>query len=929
MRQICIITLAILCAFVNALYGQYKIVGVITDTATAMPAVMASVVAFKLPDTVIASHTRTIAEGKFTLSVPQPGKYLIAVRYTGYGEYNDTVAVGSTPVNLGTINLISKQHLLKEYVFKRQLAAIKIKGDTTEYVADSFKTKANATVEDLLKKLPGIQVDKNGNITAQGESVQKILVDGEEFFSDDPKVVTQGLQANAVDKVQVFDKKSDQAQFTGIDDGEKTKTINIQLKEDKKKGYFGKVDAGAGTHGYFQNQAMLNAFRGKRQLSLFGIASNTDKVGLGWSDNDKFSGGNNFEETDEGYWIMDTQNDFTGWDGKYSGEGLPKVWTAGAHFANKWHQEKYHFAGNYRAARQIVELDGQKTSQYLLPNDKGFKQIQFKNQKSDALRNAFDFVYEINIDTNTSLKITGNAGTKSMTTYSYFNTTTTTPGDNLININNRNINSSSPAFYADASALFKKKFAKKRRTLSVSLKENYKDNSSEGYLHSIKLQPKDTSGQTPGIDTSRIDQLKNTANTSLSVVSKVIYTEPIGKNYIFEGSYQIAVNNSNAITGSFDSTGPGKYDNKNTQYSSDYQFNTTTHRGGMALKYNVKKITFSAGSDLAWQQFIQNNRQDTIGNAKRKYLNVFPSARFEYSFNKQKSFWFTYRGSNRQPTIDQIQPLQQNIDPLNQTLGNPKLKQEFTNSFGLGFRLYKVLTGSNFYVNLNYSPTADAISTKQTNTNIGNYTQYINVKGNNSMYAYMGGGSKIRNSGWSVYSSLSAQLSTTHNIINDTSNTNYNNSYAANLYINYEIEDKLTVSLEPGITYNDNKASITKFVNSYKQYNSELSVEFHATKKLEISTQVNAMFREKTEVFDKNNNVVRWNARASYKFLKHNNLVLNLNVYDILNQNLGYSRSSQAGLITENVYNTIRRYGMLSLQWNFNSNKAALDKDDE
>src|SRR5206468_11006586 len=137
--------------------------------------------------------------------------------------------------DLGTLPMVSKTHLLQEFVLHQQVAAIKIKGDTTEYMADSFKVKENATVEDLLKKLPGIQVDKNGQITAQGETVQKILVDGEEFFSDDPKVVTQGLQANAVEKVQVFDKKSDQAAFTGIDDGDKIKTINLSLKEDKKK----------------------------------------------------------------------------------------------------------------------------------------------------------------------------------------------------------------------------------------------------------------------------------------------------------------------------------------------------------------------------------------------------------------------------------------------------------------------------------------------------------------------------------------------------------------------------------------------------------------------------------------------------------------------------------------------------------------------
>src|SRR5690606_31616646 len=170
----------------------------------------------------------------------------------------------------GTIPMISKTHLLNEFVLKVQRGAIKIKGDTTEYMADSFFVKDGANVEDLLKKLPGIQVDRNGQITAQGEKVEKILVDGEEFFSDDPAVVTKSLQSKAIEKVQIFNKKSDQAEFTGVDDGITQKTINLLLKEDRKKGYFGKLVAGGGNNGFFEGQAMFNAFKGKRKISAFG-----------------------------------------------------------------------------------------------------------------------------------------------------------------------------------------------------------------------------------------------------------------------------------------------------------------------------------------------------------------------------------------------------------------------------------------------------------------------------------------------------------------------------------------------------------------------------------------------------------------------------------------------------------------------------------
>src|SRR5690606_2451490 len=166
--------------------------------------------------------------------------------------------------------------------------------------ASSFKIEPNAKVEDLLRQLPGIQVDKDGKITAQGQTVNKVLVDGEEFFGDDPTLVTKNIRGDMVDKVQLYDKKSDQAEFTGIDDGEKTKTLNIKLKADKKNGYFGKVDVGGASDGYYQGQAMFNTFKGKKKFSAYGTIANTGKTGLSWRDNSKYGSSNNIEVTDGG-----------------------------------------------------------------------------------------------------------------------------------------------------------------------------------------------------------------------------------------------------------------------------------------------------------------------------------------------------------------------------------------------------------------------------------------------------------------------------------------------------------------------------------------------------------------------------------------------------------------------------------------------------
>ena len=248
----------------------------------------ASILLLRPADSILLYHTRTDAAGHFQFPHVPTGHYLLLTTYPSYADYVDELEVRDTgSLDLSTIPMVLRSQLLEEVVVKGT-GAVRIKGDTTEFNADSFRTEAGATVEDLLKKLPGIQVDRNGKITAQGEAIKKVLVDGEEFFGDDPTLVTQNLRADMIDKVQVFDKKSDQATFTGIDDGQREKTINLKLKDSKKNGYFGRLTAGGGSDGYYDEEAMANYFRKKEKIAGYGIISNTGKTGLNWSERDNY-----------------------------------------------------------------------------------------------------------------------------------------------------------------------------------------------------------------------------------------------------------------------------------------------------------------------------------------------------------------------------------------------------------------------------------------------------------------------------------------------------------------------------------------------------------------------------------------------------------------------------------------------------------------
>ena len=268
--------------------------GSVLDTTDRKILVNATVNLIRAKDSVLISSVRTNKEGQFQLQHNKEGQYMLMVSYPQYADYIDRLNLETNKdLDLKKIFLNTKEHLLKEVIVKNTVSAIRIKGDTTEFRADSFRVTPNADVQELLKKMPGIQVNSKGEITAQGEKVNKVLVDGEEFFSDDPAVVTKSLRADAVDKVQVFDKKSDQATFTGIEDGQKNKTINLQLKEDKKNGYFGKAEIGSNFGQFGNAKLMANAFKGKKKLAGFVTSDNTRFEALNWDESRNYSDGGN------------------------------------------------------------------------------------------------------------------------------------------------------------------------------------------------------------------------------------------------------------------------------------------------------------------------------------------------------------------------------------------------------------------------------------------------------------------------------------------------------------------------------------------------------------------------------------------------------------------------------------------------------------
>jgi hypothetical protein len=423
------------------------------------------------------------------------------------------------------------------------------------------------------------------------------------------------------------------------------------------------------------------------------------------------------------------------------------------------------------------------------------------------------------------------------------------------------------------------------------------------------------------------DQRKANENQALSLSSKLTYTEPLSKVAFLDANYTFKVDNNSAVKETYNKQTPtdDSYNSLDSFFSNNYRYNVQTHTGGASARFMFKKLNFSVGGSVANATFLQ---EDLMRDTSRTYniTNFFPKANFKYSFNKQRRLSLDYNGYTRQPTIDQIQPLRNNLDPLNIPVGNAALKQEFTQNMSLGFNDYKMLSNRYIWMNVNFNFTDDAISRSETIDAVGRRTyQYINVDGNYGGWGYLGYGRKFAKINFDAGLYTSVNMRHINNVINNTINKSDNNTYSVGLRLDYETEDeKFEVSYNPEVSYNDNKSTINTQTTSFWTTEHEFEVSYKLPLKFEVGTDINWYIRQQTSTFDQNNNVFRWNAYVAKKFLKNDQLELRFSAFDILNQNLGFSRYAQNNMITQDSYNTIRRYGLLSLTWNFTKSAAGV-----
>ena len=921
-----IITLFIAVLILASSFSQtIKITGSVNDDNEKKPVPNAVIALLTPKDSVLYTFTRSDASGKFVLNNVQPGAYILMTTHPYYADLLDNVDV-KNDMNLPAIKLLSKSKLLQEVIVKSG-SPLHIKGDTTVYTADSFKVSANANVEELLKKLPGIQVDKNGTIKAMGETVEKVLVDGEEFFGDDPGMAVKNLRADAVKEVQVFDKKSDQAEFTGIDDGKTKKTINLKLKEDKKTGYFGKADVAGGTvqnkENRYNDNLLFSTFKGKRKLSAFLLNGNTGQDQLSWQDEQKYGSSDDMSmsmDDDGGVMMM--------WRGNTSDDepyvdpenGFITNVNAGLQYSNKWN-DKYNF--NFSPKYNNQQYTNIK--QTLTQSQVGDSVINTDANETDRVRRhnfKLRGIFDVKIDTANTLKITSNNNFYHTESNSAESAVTTGNTGTLKNTSTRDLNTDNDKSAISGNALFRHKFKKARRTLSVTGNWNVINISGTNFLKSINQSY--FNGIAAGNED--IDQMKNYNTSTTNLSTKIVYTEPLAKNYSLELGYEVAYifGTNNQKTFSYNAAN-SKYENIVDSLSNQFRQNIIQNIPSAKINFANKKFKVNIGSGFGITNF--DLKDETFDkDYKRNYINFYPTANATYTYKPNHSVRFNYQGSTTQPTIDQLQPLRNNNDYYNQYIGNPGLKPSFTNSFNFSHNGYNFLKDIYTYQSLQLTLIGNSITNNRIiNVDSGKtVTQPVNTNGNFSLFFYGGVGFKLKKTGIRFNFSPEVNYTQYADIINSIQSLSKTFSPGLSVWVSKEKEKKYDVSINNQLDYNSNTTSQNDTKIHYVTNTINVNATVYYKKVWSVITDIRYYSRQKTAGFNTNLNSNLWNARLQRTF-KNDEFTIYASVHDIFNGNLGVDRSFYSNTYTQITNERLKRYFMIGFTWNF-KNKAQQSK---
>lgn len=906
------IILVLLCLCSLSVAGQkMSISGNVQDTVSKTPLQYSVVTAVRIKDSVLAGFTRTDAGGHFEFKNLNIDTVQITVSNPRFGDQTFYVfgSAASHEFDFGKIILPPKSQQLNEVVIYAFKDPVYYKGDTLVYTADSFKVKPNATVEDLLKKLPGIKVDAEGKITSQGKEVSQVLVDGDEFFGADPTVATKNLAANGVESVQVYEKKNDNA----VEGGDETiQVMNLKLKDEAKKGYFGKVSGASDLQNFYEGELLANKFRNKQKISVFALGSNTPRSSFGWGDMYKYGLNNEMNTTtdDEGN---------TYWYGNGGApNGIPQTFKSGFYYTDRL-SKKTKITANYTYSNNLLKAQTNTHSQYFL-SDTSYVTDNLSESTQRTEGHSVNLGIVQTLDSLTELEITPKFQYNTNRTKTNSVTDFLTGTDTLFRSTDVENTNKAEGYNLNTTAKLTRKFKKKDRFLMVNYNNVIKQDEATGILKSNNtyftgsLMPNDS-----------INQEKLSSGSTVSHLAKAVYTEPLTKKIKLEFEYVFNYSLTKQTKEASNYVN-GEYSAVDSNLTNDFENVLMLNKAGLKFLYETKKMRFAVGSRVQ-QREVRSNNLFTDVKIKQSGNSVLPYLSYGYRFSENKRLNFNYYTSAAQPSITQLQPVPDNTNPNQVYIGNAALKQSFTNRFELTFNTYKPLKGSYIWANINYGLISNAFANSTAYDSIGRaVTQTVNVDGNYYLNGYMGGGMPFFSKMLTLNPSVNYSQNANTSFINGAKNLNTNSNAGGGLSIDVDI-DTLRFTLGANYTYNTTKSSLNTASSkpySSQQYNASLMLKLPFKFMIETDAQY-TINSQRTAGY--NINYILWNASVSKMFLRNENLIVSLAGNDLLNQNINTNRDVQDNVITDTKTNIISRYFLLKVTFKFNSTKTK-DNDD-